>query len=319
MDHPWQSIDLPLGWEMKYDPGQKRCFFLDHINKTTTWEDPRIKIWNERRNTLNNKPITTCHEHPQQENLLTRFPTARKETISLVLKSSHGDVDEACEMLKDMGYQEKKVVLASDNLFKTLSLLSRPDTLSPKSSSSAPANPLRPSSARSNSPISSARKTKTCYSETNSTISNSSEEDKKKNDKRGKPHKHGQTKKKSEKDKKDEQHVNHKLESATCGPSSQMKQQLVDEQNNLFKLEGNIESNSNLEEEQCVRSFATLSLGPNKSLVKGPDPNLRSGRSPTPRGRDSSLRCGPSPTNVCGPQKDLLKGPQVCLLGADTT
>ncbi|XP_064616116.1 uncharacterized protein LOC135480258 isoform X2 [Liolophura sinensis] len=33
---------LPAGWEAKYDPTQKRYFFVDHTTKKTTWDDPRF-------------------------------------------------------------------------------------------------------------------------------------------------------------------------------------------------------------------------------------------------------------------------------------
>jgi len=37
-----QLMPLPQGWEMKYDP-QGKPFFVDHINKRTTYDDPRIR------------------------------------------------------------------------------------------------------------------------------------------------------------------------------------------------------------------------------------------------------------------------------------
>jgi len=32
---------LPEGWEMLYDKTTGWPFFVDHINQTTTWQDPR--------------------------------------------------------------------------------------------------------------------------------------------------------------------------------------------------------------------------------------------------------------------------------------
>lgn len=32
---------LPLGWEVKIDPQTGWPFFVDHNNRTTTWNDPR--------------------------------------------------------------------------------------------------------------------------------------------------------------------------------------------------------------------------------------------------------------------------------------
>jgi hypothetical protein len=34
-------MDLPPGWEMRFDPSTQRNFFVDHNSKVTTWEDPR--------------------------------------------------------------------------------------------------------------------------------------------------------------------------------------------------------------------------------------------------------------------------------------
>jgi len=38
-----EKMKLPDGWEMAYDPTGKR-YFIDHNNKKTTWEDPRLQI-----------------------------------------------------------------------------------------------------------------------------------------------------------------------------------------------------------------------------------------------------------------------------------
>jgi hypothetical protein len=40
----YQNIPLPSGWEKGVD-NQGRAYFIDHLNKTTCWEDPRIKIY----------------------------------------------------------------------------------------------------------------------------------------------------------------------------------------------------------------------------------------------------------------------------------
>lgn len=35
------NVPLPLGWEVKIDPQTGWPFFVDHNNRTTTWNDPR--------------------------------------------------------------------------------------------------------------------------------------------------------------------------------------------------------------------------------------------------------------------------------------
>lgn len=35
---------LPPGWEIKIDPQTGWPFFVDHINRTTSWNDPRHDV-----------------------------------------------------------------------------------------------------------------------------------------------------------------------------------------------------------------------------------------------------------------------------------
>ncbi|KOX67730.1 BAG family molecular chaperone regulator 3 [Melipona quadrifasciata] len=36
---------LPAGWECRYDIRSGRPYFINHFNRTTTWEDPRVRYW----------------------------------------------------------------------------------------------------------------------------------------------------------------------------------------------------------------------------------------------------------------------------------
>ncbi|KAG7203499.1 hypothetical protein KM043_013557 [Ampulex compressa] len=36
---------LPPGWECRYDIRSGRAYFINHFNRTTTWEDPRVRYW----------------------------------------------------------------------------------------------------------------------------------------------------------------------------------------------------------------------------------------------------------------------------------
>ncbi|KOC71187.1 BAG family molecular chaperone regulator 3 [Habropoda laboriosa] len=36
---------LPPGWECRYDIRSGRPYFINHFNRTTTWEDPRVRYW----------------------------------------------------------------------------------------------------------------------------------------------------------------------------------------------------------------------------------------------------------------------------------
>eukprot|EP00042_Codosiga_hollandica_P057055 m.837480 g.837480 ORF g.837480 m.837480 type:complete len:259 (-) comp59488_c0_seq7:1080-1856(-) len=42
---PFKNIPLPQGWERRYDARARRFYFLDHLLKQTTWEDPRAKLF----------------------------------------------------------------------------------------------------------------------------------------------------------------------------------------------------------------------------------------------------------------------------------
>ena len=35
---------LPAGWEAKYDPTNRKWFYINHFTKTTQWNDPRLTM-----------------------------------------------------------------------------------------------------------------------------------------------------------------------------------------------------------------------------------------------------------------------------------
>ena len=38
-----QQAPMPPGWEAKWDPNNRKWFFVNHATKKTQWEDPRIQ------------------------------------------------------------------------------------------------------------------------------------------------------------------------------------------------------------------------------------------------------------------------------------
>ena len=48
---------LPSYWEMKIDPGSGKPFFIDHRNRVTTWQDPRIVANQNTPNTVRNLSV----------------------------------------------------------------------------------------------------------------------------------------------------------------------------------------------------------------------------------------------------------------------
>uniref|UniRef100_A0A3P9K7X1 BCL2 associated athanogene 3 n=1 Tax=Oryzias latipes TaxID=8090 RepID=A0A3P9K7X1_ORYLA len=57
------SDPLPLGWEVKIDPQTGWPFFVDHNNRTTTWNDPRHVATKSREA---NGPNIPPEQHPQE-------------------------------------------------------------------------------------------------------------------------------------------------------------------------------------------------------------------------------------------------------------
>jgi hypothetical protein len=39
-----EEAPLPPGWEKKFDPRSRKCFFVNHNDKSTHWHDPRGAI-----------------------------------------------------------------------------------------------------------------------------------------------------------------------------------------------------------------------------------------------------------------------------------
>nr|XP_031844058.1 uncharacterized protein LOC116431985 isoform X2 [Nomia melanderi] len=65
---------LPPGWECRYDIRSGRPYFINHFNRTTTWEDPRVRYWQysqyiQSQNTmaLSSATTITSQDIPMQE------------------------------------------------------------------------------------------------------------------------------------------------------------------------------------------------------------------------------------------------------------
>ncbi|KAA0185572.1 hypothetical protein FBUS_02925 [Fasciolopsis buskii] len=40
---------LPPNWESRLDPSTQQWFFVDHVNKKTSWDDPRPAYYSARQ------------------------------------------------------------------------------------------------------------------------------------------------------------------------------------------------------------------------------------------------------------------------------
>ncbi|XP_032690498.1 uncharacterized protein LOC116853483 isoform X1 [Odontomachus brunneus] len=64
---------LPPGWECRYDIRSGRPYFINHFNRTTTWEDPRVRYWqysqyiqSQNSVALSSATTTTSQDIPMQ-------------------------------------------------------------------------------------------------------------------------------------------------------------------------------------------------------------------------------------------------------------
>ncbi|XP_018374767.1 PREDICTED: uncharacterized protein LOC108768727 isoform X1 [Trachymyrmex cornetzi] len=64
---------LPPGWECRYDIRSGRPYFINHFNRTTTWEDPRVRYWqysqyiqSQNSVALSSTTTTTSQDIPMQ-------------------------------------------------------------------------------------------------------------------------------------------------------------------------------------------------------------------------------------------------------------
>ncbi|OTF79451.1 Yorkie-like protein [Euroglyphus maynei] len=75
MSYDLDQIRLPDGWEMSYTASGER-YFLNHKEKTTTWEDPRKKIVEEMLRRSTPPPPHQPSQQPQQPIIQPSTPTA---------------------------------------------------------------------------------------------------------------------------------------------------------------------------------------------------------------------------------------------------
>lgn len=57
--NPYNNLnhdDLPPGWEMLHDHNTGWPYFIDHNTKSTSWEDPRLRMVRMRFNCLISLP-----------------------------------------------------------------------------------------------------------------------------------------------------------------------------------------------------------------------------------------------------------------------
>ncbi|CAH8631061.1 unnamed protein product [Heterobilharzia americana] len=119
------SQGLPPGWSVGYDSVTGFPYFIDHINKSTTWEDPRksknqvhpITSSSTSSNTNNHhhqfereqQSSPNCSDKKYHENTSTTNETQPSSSSSIPIKSEHAechDSNETAQLLDPMSLIE---------------------------------------------------------------------------------------------------------------------------------------------------------------------------------------------------------------------
>jgi hypothetical protein len=126
-----QQPPMPPGWEAKWDPNNRKWFFVNHYTKKTQWEDPRIQQRQftpspaqslrpsqpQPRRTPSPapapapapaQPIVEINPHMVQT-LVNKF-TVDSELARNILRNTRGNVGAAQQQLRVMGYREKREI-----------------------------------------------------------------------------------------------------------------------------------------------------------------------------------------------------------------
>ncbi|XP_020300503.1 uncharacterized protein LOC109864068 isoform X2 [Pseudomyrmex gracilis] len=78
---------LPPGWECRYDIRSGRPYFINHFNRTTTWEDPRVRYWQYSQyvqsQNSSSATTTTSQDIPMQE---LKTPLSLKSTSAVTTR-----------------------------------------------------------------------------------------------------------------------------------------------------------------------------------------------------------------------------------------
>ncbi|XP_032453253.1 uncharacterized protein LOC100122353 isoform X4 [Nasonia vitripennis] len=77
---------LPPGWECRYDGRSGRAYFINHFNRSTTWEDPRVRYWQYAQyiqSQNSTTPSSGTTDHPSESIPLQDLKTPLSTTRSV--------------------------------------------------------------------------------------------------------------------------------------------------------------------------------------------------------------------------------------------
>lgn len=120
-----QQQQLPAGWEPKWDPNNRRWFYIDHNTKTTHWELPQQRSpFPQQQNTARFSASTAQPAIVPKQNfvnsLKNQFPSAGEEVIKEVLVNTNNNFMGAKVALESLGYSRKVEVTPNPKFVKQL-------------------------------------------------------------------------------------------------------------------------------------------------------------------------------------------------------
>lgn len=82
--HIARNVPLPSGWEEAQCAKTGQVYFIDHNNRTTTWQDPRIGAYMTQQEQMKYQygPITQHHHQQQQQRLSCSSTSSLASSVS---------------------------------------------------------------------------------------------------------------------------------------------------------------------------------------------------------------------------------------------
>lgn len=82
-----EKLPLPEGWEQQFTP-EGRPYFLNHKNKTTTWKDPRLAIWQQQQQAKSSADGEQSNSTSINRSSIQLLSRRRESTLNKVETSS---------------------------------------------------------------------------------------------------------------------------------------------------------------------------------------------------------------------------------------
>ncbi|ESN95540.1 hypothetical protein HELRODRAFT_193535 [Helobdella robusta] len=108
--------EMPFGRDMRFDSKIKKYYFLDHKNRSTSWDDPRLVLWKEWVDVS----MKLGDSQLRDERIInTIHPTVCPSLIRCIFIATNFNVHQTCKILSDMGYNEMESLINAKAKLKT--------------------------------------------------------------------------------------------------------------------------------------------------------------------------------------------------------